>query len=173
MNKIIAFYGPQQSGKSTAADAVAMWQGWRKASFAQPLYDMMSALLRADARTISKEEPLESLSGRTLRYALQTLGTSWGRECMDENIWLEQMGWKMLGVDTVIDDMRFFNEYEFLKENGATIVKIDRPEEEAPEDGHASEQDWESFKPDFVLTNNFVTAKAWQGHVRAELKHLL
>lgn len=174
MSKIIAFYGAQQSGKSSAAHAVGSWEGWLKVSFAQPLYGMITALLGADSRRLDKEEPQESLQGKSIREALQLLGTEWGRGMIGERIWLHQMG-RYFGkpFNVVIDDLRFRNEYEFLREHGATIVRVDRPELEASEQSHASEQDWMSFEPDYVLINDKASVSDWHMEVRYQLRGLL
>lgn len=174
MSKIIAFYGQQQSGKSTAADAVSAWQGWLKVSFAQPLYNMVSALLGTDARFLDKEAPQESLQGKSLRYTLQTLGTNWGRKMIGEEIWLHQMG-RYFGkpFNVVIDDLRFRNEYDFLRQHGAVIVRIDRPDAEAPDQTHDSEKDWSAFEPDYTLVNDRPSSSDWQMEVRQKLRHLL
>jgi len=179
MNKIITFYGPQQSGKSTAADAVAMWAGWTKLSFAQPLYDMVSVILDVDARKVSKNSPFGPLCGKTLREALQLLGTEFGRNLIGEDVWLRHMRWRIEKApgNVVIDDLRFRNEYEMLRARGglnATIIAVSRPEnEDAAPDIHASEQDWDSFEPDFSLVNDFNYVVDWKSCVRTALKHLL
>lgn len=160
--KIIALYGPQQAGKSEAAKAIALLPRWSRLSFAQPLYDMMSALLGEDARKLDKAAPLDALCGKTLRHALQTLGTEWGRGMVGDTIWLNAMdaaltrcqkrGWE--GV--VLDDLRFLNEYQFLRERGATIIRIEREGCLIPtlNQGHASEADWCDFKYDHKVLNH-------------------
>ena len=160
--KIISLYGPQQAGKSEAAKAIATLPRWTHLSFAQPLYDMMSALLGTDARQLDKSMPNSALCGKTLRHALQTLGTEWGRGKIGDTIWLNAMdaaitrsqarGWE--GV--VIDDLRFMNEYQFLRERGATIIRIEREGCLIPtlNQGHASEHDWCDFKYDHKVLNH-------------------
>lgn len=158
--KIIAFYGPQGSGKSEAAKAISSILRVPRLSFAGPLYEMMSCLLDVDARTLDKAATHEGLCGKTLREALQSLGTDWGRNMIGETIWLDAMHRKLrfYAVEgqpaVVIDDLRFANEYRFLRDRGAYIVRIDRPDAPSQENSvHASEADWRSFVPDVVLTN--------------------
>jgi len=158
--KIIAFYGPQQAGKSEAAKAVASMPGWLRLSFADPLYQMLSTLLGCEARKLDKNQTAAGLCGKTVRAALQTLGTEWGREMIGQNIWLDAMGRRlnlasfnrMGGV--VIDDLRFANEYRFLREHGATIVRVNRAGVCSKSlNSHASEADWVDFKPDLTVEN--------------------
>jgi hypothetical protein len=160
--KILSFYGPQGAGKSESAKAVASLQGWHRLSFAGPLYDMMSVLLRTDARSLPKSEPLDALCGKTLREALQSLGTDWGRDKIGKTIWLDAMGRRIDemrkngSVGVVIDDLRFANEYRFLYGIGATIVRVERKDTLIPtlNGGHASEMDWMNFTADVVVRND-------------------
>lgn len=176
--KIVALYGAQYSGKSTAADAVAALKGWRKMSFADPLYDMMSALLGEDARKLNKTEPRAELRGKCLRTALQLLGTEWGRGMIGEEIWLDAMNRRLVkasregATGVVIDDLRFRN--EFLMLDGwavSTMIKVERPESGVTKDQHASEQDWLDFPPDYVVTNGG-SLRSFQGEVRDIVRSL-
>lgn len=175
---IVAFYGPQRAGKSEAAKAFAHIPTWVKLSFADPLYQMMSVVLGRDARAVDKKAELPELGGRTLRRALQTLGTEWGRQQMWESIWLNQMARAIrqqhrAGKNVVIDDLRFANEYRFLREYGATIIMVGRAGSEfirTPADGHTSEADWWDFEPDFSLSNPMNGVKEWQQYVRDVLR---
>lgn len=159
--KIIAIYGPQGAGKSPVAEAIASLPRWHRLSFAEPLYSMMSALLGTDARRLDKAKPYVKLCGKTLRHALQTLGTEWGRGMLGDTIWLHAMHTAIFrerasgAAGVVIDDLRFANEYQFLRQQGATIVRIEREGCTAPtlNQDHASEADWCDFRPCEVLTN--------------------
>lgn len=171
--KIIAFYGPQQAGKSEAAKAVASMPGWVKLSFADPLYEMLSALLGVEARKLDKSQPAAGLCGQTVRRALQTLGTEWGREMIGQNIWLDAMhrrlGRHYLFDGVVIDDLRFANEYRFLRERGATIVRVNRSGVCAKSlNSHGSEVDWVDFKPDLTV-ENYDDLDQWQDYWRNAL----
>lgn len=66
----------------------------------------------------------------TPRYALQTLGTEWGRQ-LDENIWLlyadrDAAKRKVEGFG-IIPDCRFLNEAKFIKDSGGLLLEIVRP----------------------------------------------
>ena len=167
--KILGIYGPQQAGKSEAAKAIATLPRWHRLSFAQPLYDMMSALLGEDARKLDKAASHPFLCGKTLRHALQSLGTEWGRGMVGKTIWLDVMEGALRyhhaagSAGVVIDDLRFMNEYQFLRDRGATILRIEREGCLIPtlNQGHASEMDWCDFRPDLVLRND--TNITWLG----------
>ena len=68
----------------------------------------------------------------TPRHLMQTLGTEWGRQSVDPEIWVKLTKANILaqqaeGFDVVVTDARFENEIAMLQELGARIVHIDRP----------------------------------------------
>ena len=97
---LIGLYSPQPgAGKTTLAEALERDLNAERIRFAGPLKAMLAGLLRevgADEARIHemldgslKELPARELLGRTPRYAMQRLGSEWGRELMHENIWTE------------------------------------------------------------------------------------
>ena len=170
MALIIALYGPQQVGKSTAALSLVDHHGFVSVAFADPLYRMIAALLNIsmeEVRRLPKNEPMEALGGQTLRYTLQTLGTEWGREKISQNLWVDTARRSILscvaaGHPVVVDDLRFDNEYDVLSEVGCLFVRLRRdgvPEQDNPE--HASETAWANFHSNADVTNPPDGAENW------------
>lgn len=66
----------------------------------------------------------------TPRFALQTLGTEWGRQ-LDEDIWLRYAHRDAIKRNVegfaVISDCRFLNEAAFIHEQGGVLLEIVRP----------------------------------------------
>ena len=133
---IVAFAGRAGSGKSTAAAAL-LRHGFRSANFADPLKAMLRAFYREiglDDEQIErriegdlKEAPDPLLCGRTPRYAMQTLGTEWGRGLMAENFWVGAWSQKVghLGGELVVAaDCRFDNEALAVRNLGGEVVGI-------------------------------------------------
>ena len=163
--QIIALFGEQGSGKTTVANAIASSprlpndKKWKRRSFAQPIRDMLSALMPKHllSPTEDKTAPIKALKGKNIRYTMQTLGTEWGRNMIGENIWIDALiQWASDNnvKRVVIDDLRMNNEFEFLKKRGAMIVKLVR-DLPSKSDEHASEKDWKSWMPDFTVKNSF------------------
>ncbi len=146
--KLIIPIGPPGGGKTTFSQAIP---GASVASFADPLYAAMSAILGPHKvnelrRLNQKGEPLVELGGKSLRFALRSLGTEWGRNMIWEDIWCESLFRQYDDVDVLtIDDLRFPNEYEAARKRGAVFVRIwQRGYERVPPE-HESESYWFTF----------------------------
>lgn len=159
---IVGIYSSRpQSGKSTLAEEFEK-RGLRRMSFAEPIKEMIRVLLRAlghnDAiigRMVDgdlKEVIIPEL-GRSPRYLMQTLGTEWGRDIVHPHIWLAPIKNAIArGESIVVDDVRFENEYAVLQNAGATMIRVDRPVNEAA--NHQSEGRLDDFPFDFTLPNS-------------------
>lgn len=127
---LIGLHGLAGAGKTQVADFIQELSEFEKLSFARPLKDMLATLLGEPVS--DKTACPEVLCGKDVRYALQTLGTGWGREMIDPEIWVkatmlrvEQLR-ETQGVSVVIDDVRFTNEAEAIKRAGGHVVEISR-----------------------------------------------
>ena len=163
--KLIGFTGYAGSGKTTAAKHLVEKHGFVRIRFAGPLKDMMRALGLGEREVDGdlKEQPCKLLSGRTPRYAMQTLGTEWGRDLMHPDFWrniaVEQICAVLdQGGRVAIDDVRFPNEVETIKGLGGDIIEIFRPSV-VPNTNHASES--HSLPFDRLLVNN--ASISWLG----------
>jgi hypothetical protein len=118
------------SGKDTAAEVLTT-EGYQNVKFAAPLKAMISVLLDyqgVDEETIGrmiegdlKEVETHYLGGRTPRYAMQTLGTEWGRNLIADDLWVKITLDKALTGPSVITDTRFPNEVDAVSEIGTVI----------------------------------------------------
>jgi hypothetical protein len=135
MTRIIAFTGLAGSGKSTAADYLVKRHGFVRTRFANSLKNMLRALGLSQAEIDGdlKEQPSALLMRKTPRWAMQTLGTEWGRYWIDADIWVAL--WQRTACDVldhggrvVVDDCRFDNEARMIQSmSGSMICKIERP----------------------------------------------
>lgn len=175
--QLIGLYAPvMQSGKSTVANALAGHR-YVTVKFAGPLKSMLTTLLMmrgasqdAAIRMVEgdlKEQPTRYLDGKSPRYALQTLGTEWGRDIMGTDFWVNcamaQADRLMAdGYNVVMDDVRFPNEAQAIKARGGLVVKITRPSIQPPENAqHASEGALADFPFDLELVNDAPTPVQW------------
>lgn len=141
--QVIGIYSPYPgAGKSTLAARLNMRYGYARIKMAGPLKAMLSAYLHTQglstpeiARMIEgdlKSEPSVYLGGKTPRHAMQTLGTEWGRGCMADDFWIEAASEQIenslkRGAHVVIDDVRFLNEMEMIRDFGGIVVRVRRP----------------------------------------------
>ena len=155
---IYAFAGPEGGGKSTAAKMVVdahMPGDATVIGFAEPIKHMMLSLgvpyKNLYGTQAEKEEPLDILCGKSARYAMQKLGTEWGRQMIGDDIWVN--AWKArvkkAAEHTVVaDDLRFPNEVEAVKSFGGTTMVLTRDERDwDPDDKHHPSQQF--YKLDF------------------------
>lgn len=128
MTLILGIAGMVGSGKTTVAGNFIQGHGFRKLSFADPIRAMMVALgvpMDVLTDTVRKEQPHPALCGKTPRHAMETLGTSWGRERIDPQIWLNLFKLRAAQCDLVIcDDVRFQNEADAIKEAGGVVFRL-------------------------------------------------
>jgi len=158
--KLIAFIGNQTAGKTTAAKILETHYGWHRTRFAGPLRSMLRGIGLGDYELEGegKNKPCALLGGHTPVYALQTLGTEWGRKLIGPNFWVS--AWEHIALDilnlggkVVVDDLRFPNEAEKILDLGGTIVRINRPGV-GRQSMHESEDFTEKLTPHFEILND-------------------
>lgn len=158
MQKLIAFIGPIGSGKTTAAELLRDKYGFTLISFASPLKRMLLelGLTATEVYGGDKNRPSIILGGKTPRYAMQTLGTEWGRGLIHPDLWLNATARLMDNTqgNVVIDDARFTNEFIFVKKHCGHLVRIYRDIEDHRGEQHSSERYYDLVPPDFSILNN-------------------
>lgn len=138
--KLIGLYSSvPQSGKTVVANYLMEKYGYHKLSFAKPLKEMLATMLtftgmtrdEAHAYVWNERNKALILPGLkpTLRHALQTLGTEWGRDNMQHDLWLKLAELQLdsaVHARWVCDDMRFPNEAQMLFDHRAQLWRINR-----------------------------------------------
>lgn len=146
--RLIGLAGVAGSGKDTTFELIReIYPGAANFKFADPIKDGIMMML-GEAYGVAYEDMygasdrrsqqigdlvLEDGSPLTIRYALQTLGTEWGRECLHQDIWVNLAIQRAReaargGVQTVVfTDCRFVSEARAIRDAGGTVWLIDRP----------------------------------------------
>lgn len=202
MGAIVAVLGQGRAGKDTTADYLVKHRGFVKIALADPMkrfcrevFDFSTEQLYGDLRDKPDtrypgnpyregSDPETEVMVRpylTPRYALQTLGTQWGRDCYP-NLWINYgirtatsvlRGYHydpVRGLGPVIhgrqpprgvvfSDLRFQNEFDAMKLAGAILVRVKRAAVTPLNGiaGHASEAEQASIPDeafDVILTND-------------------
>lgn len=207
---IIGICGKARSGKDTAAqaildhimdysDKVEFEAGYVVGieSYAAPIKSMIAMLLDFfDKGAIMQPETLQPYIdgdkkeeiipeiGMSTRVLMQTLGTEWGRNIVNPDIWLNSMrarlakypelvdhGYK--GAFVLIPDVRFENEAKALKDLGATILYVDRAVDEVGDGDHSSESGIPGSLIDFKVFNDNIEISEFKPTVVSILASLL
>ncbi len=141
--KLIGLAGPAGCGKDTVAQILCDTQEFRRISLADPIRQGIFTMLGIPEEHLTdrelKEQPMAELCGKSPRQAMQTLGTEWGRNCIDPHLWLKVAERKVEYIrrlsatgnacinGIVISDIRFPGEAKWLREQGGSIWHIRRP----------------------------------------------
>ena len=174
--KVIALVGAKGCGKSTVAAHLCHRHEFVRLRFADPLKAMLRSLgLKEDQIDGPlKEVPDALLGGHAPRWAMQSLGTEWGRRLISQDLWVNAVRRQIMDsylarpdIRIVIDDCRFPNEVALVRELGGEVWRIRRPEVEVTVGPvtralvrwglssrvHPSELHWPEFAVDLDLTN--------------------
>ena len=156
---IIGIAGRARAGKSTAAELLLrMGAGKYLYGFADPLRAMLKAGLGIDLDNpywqMRKEDPLPEFGGHSPRSLLQSLGTEWGRQMVDANLWLTLAGRALLqrGPGMIVADCRFDNEAVWIRAQGGVVLHLERGAAPKVRD-HASEAGVQRLPGDLHLFN--------------------
>ena len=157
MIKLVALTGAAGSGKSTVAKHLSNQRiPFARTKFSGTLKKMLMQIPDVTTDMIEgelKEEPQELFGGKTPREVMQTLGTEWGRDSVYSKIWLDS--WERSINDLtyiVVEDLRYLNEAELVKNRGGQIWRIKRPDYKC--NGHISETEMEGIDPDLTIRNS-------------------
>jgi hypothetical protein len=173
---IIAISGKAGSGKNTLAQLLS--ESFKEEcdieSFGSAVKDTVSAMfgydrVKLEGTTIEdrnwreQEDPIvSSMTGRsfTPRQALIFIGTDIGRNAIHPDFWIETLFKKYhqrLANSTdnnimIITDLRFKNEYSYLKKVGAILIRINRDAHISS--SHITECDLDDQPFDYFIDNN-------------------
>lgn len=163
---IVAFTGKKGSGKSTCSQFL-IDAGYKKVSFAEPLKAAVSIIFGFDDECYDpvKKEKVHEDWNVTPRELLQKIGSEWFRDGLKdlvpqinlkESIWIKIARKKIIellknGENVVIDDLRFEDEFEMIKELGGKVIMVCRDENINFTPTHQSEN---GCSYDTVIDNN-------------------
>lgn len=166
---LIGITGRAGTGKDTTADFLVETHGFVKIAFADPLRDGVKAMFGLsdeDLNNRAKKEAQIDWLGCSPRYAMQTLGTDWGREMIHPNLWLNITRRRVDRImamspcqninGIVISDVRFENEADWIRSMGGRILHISRKQAglEGGAASHISEQAIPIHLGDHAIINN-------------------
>lgn len=154
---IIGIAGAAQSGKDTVANFLLTEIGGYRYAFANPIRRMLVALGidMDDPYWQARKEVTIPVLGVSPRRLMQTLGTEWGRQLINNDIWLLMAQRRLMqnGAGMIISDVRFENEAAWVRECGGLIIHVHRGDK-ATVEAHESEAGIAVAPKDCQLFNN-------------------
>ena len=164
--EVIGITGRKRHGKDTVARELAL-HGFTVVRFADPLKAMLRAFYAAHGLSdfeiemkiegALKEAPCTFLNGRTPRYAMQTLGTEWGRDLIDINLWTDSLQRRAAAHDkVVVPDVRFSNECDAVSAIGGKMLRVEARQRVGitEQSNHSSETGIDVLPVDLEISNN-------------------
>lgn len=173
---LIGLSGRAGTGKDTVRKMLQD-VGYTGFALADPIRSMLRDLLVKSGisdQYIDQREFKEAIIpelGVSYRHMAQSLGTEWGRS-LQSDFWLRIAGSyladqiAMGGSHFCISDVRFYNEAEWVREQGGVIWRVER-DEVAPVREHASELQMASIEADTVIDNNGTVGDLHRAVVKA------
>jgi len=159
----IGIHGRKHSGKSTCANYLRDNYQFHILSMADPLRLGVSAMFDWSLESMKDENIKDEIDpdlGFSRRKALQVIGTEGVREQLGADTWIKLMKRRKAVYDrlakpsrSVIDDIRFEDEADYVRGNGGHILHLDRPSLLAAVDSHTSEKGIVRKSGDLILTN--------------------
>jgi len=164
--KLIGIHGPLDGGKDTTANHIQhLFPGhFGRYAFALPIKKACEVLFGFSNDqmydTIIKER-VDDFWGFTPRFAMQKLGTEFGRDMLRQDVWIKRAEMEhsknmSQGKGTVIADVRFENEAEWLRSQpNSLIIYLKVPSLKKDERyQHASEAGIKTDSKDLLIIND-------------------
>lgn len=151
---IIGISGKKRSGKDTVADMLQMFiPKTIKYHFATPLKREVAMAMNVSVEYIDQHKD-------NFRKILQGYGTDYRRMLFGDDYWVNKMQTALSVISTngsinniIIPDVRFKNEYEFVKRNHGIMIRVNSSRTDNT-DTHISETELDTFKFDYTIDNS-------------------
>lgn len=164
---IIGISGKKRSGKDTVADILlGAHANSIKYSFSNPL---KCEVARACGVTVEYIEEHKD----NFRLILQGWGTDYRRKLFGEDYWIKKMDQAIEQFSgrslVIIPDVRFMNEYDWVKLHDGIMVRVERPGLPTG-DGHVSETELDNIPNWDIVIRNDGTIKDLIDQVNYKIK---
>lgn len=178
---VIGIHGPLNGGKDTVCNLLKELRpgSFEQYAFARPLKEAGMILFGWTMEHFEDrilKEQVDPFWGFSPRKAMQLLGTEYGRNMLREDIWIQRAARqvelnKAKGLKTIITDVRFENEAEWVRSLGdkAGLIYLEVPGLVRDEKySHASEMGVSRSDTDLVIVNDKSKGLQWLKYLIAE-----
>lgn len=160
---VVAFVARAGSGKTTATNFVKSLKPryFETVSFAAPLKKLAGALMGFEDEQLygSLKETMDPRYGMTPREFMQRLGNE-ARLHIHDRVWVDAAMNRVSAVRhrgkvALIDDCRYANEAEAIRNIGGLVIKIESPDRvSAADPNHPSEKGVDKIRAEYTIINH-------------------
>lgn len=164
----IGIAGAKRAGKDTLARGLAgALAPIPVDSFAAPIRRFVADLLgwSLDELEARKEDRVSWLDA-TPRHMMQTLGTEWGRNLVDPELWVAST-FARNPTGAILADVRFRDEARAIRDDYGVVIRVSRPGFGPGRDTHVSERPLPANLVDIELVNDGTPEQLVQRALRA------
>lgn len=135
MINLIGLAGKMASGKTTASKVLEKEYGFRRRAYADPLKETAMSLFELSANQVyelADKNIVDPRYNKTPREIMQLFGTECVRNHIHPDFWVMKMQWfisKNATMRIVVDDVRFDNEADLIRNLGGVIIHMTREED--------------------------------------------
>jgi len=157
---IIGISGKAGSGKDLVASLIqnATATAWEIKKFAAKVKEITSLMTGLPLEVMEDQEEKKKVIpgwGLTLREFMQRVATEAIRENLHHDAWVLSLFSDYIDPEErkwIITDLRFQNEFHFLREKGAILIRVERPGIKTMD--HSSETDLDYATFDHTIIND-------------------
>jgi len=129
---ILGLHAHKRAGKDSLADMLQERLGYQKIAFATPLYRGLKVMFPfIEPAYYEDRNKVVPALGKSVNQLLQSLGTEWGRNMVNEGVWVYVAGKTFsnthsstLGANVVFTDIRYENEAQEVYALGGAVIHI-------------------------------------------------
>jgi hypothetical protein len=169
--KLIGIHGPLNGGKDTVAEFI-YWMDrtisgpsrWSKYAFAKPVKEACKVMFGFTDEQMNDrvlKEQVDPFWGFTPRKSMQQLGTEYGRDMLRKDVWIKRAELETKnnlaeGIGTIITDVRFENEAEWVRSQpNSILIFLETPGLKRDEKyNHGSESGIKRLPEDKLIIND-------------------
>lgn len=172
----VAGVGKDTAASQLEAEALARGMSSMRLSFMEPVRAMLEALgvpPRYMVERALKEAPVPGI-GRSYRQLAQSLGSEWGRELVDRDLWMNVAARRIderastispTPLIAIVSDVRLADEANWVRSQGGVLLRVTRADATAVAT-HSTEQQAGAPSVDIDLPND-TSLEAFERRVRA------
>lgn len=158
---IIGIAGHARAGKDTVAQFIREEYSCMTYAFAEPLKAMLRSIGLDESELNGwRKDEINNDFQATPRHMMQTLGTEWGRDTINGDIWVIAAAKRLKRLNQanpektiLITDVRFENEASFVRANGF-LIHVERPIQRIDGSHHRSENQLRINESDDLIIMN-------------------